>query len=52
MIIWIRPSGSEIEVPSGFSAKTAKSLGWKKKKADKPIEPEQPEQPEQSGSLL
>ena len=39
-IIWIRPSGSEIEMPDEFNAKALRDLGWKKKPGPKKQEPE------------
>jgi hypothetical protein len=35
-ITWVRPSKTEIDMPSTFDEKALKALGWKKKKGPKP----------------
>jgi len=37
-IIWVRPSGSDIEMDADFDVDGLKALGWKKKKGPKPKE--------------
>ena len=40
MTTWIKPSGSEIDMPDTFDSKALKALGWKKKPGPKKQTPE------------
>jgi hypothetical protein len=40
MAIWIRPSGTEIEMDDNFDPANLRAIGWKKKRVPKAPQPE------------